>query len=114
MQAFSGNPILETVYTAALETARADSFGIEHRISELFFNSHTGKTGESCFKLCRLSLQAKKNFDSESNKISKFITYLRCKRSELRTTEIELIAIAAEAIIGFSLPIAATGIATVL
>ena len=38
----------------------------------------------------------------------------RCKRNEFNTTETELNAIAAEAIIGFSLPSAATGIATVL
>lgn len=44
----------------------------------------------------------------------KTIPYLRCKRKEFNTTEIELNAIAAEAIIGFSLPIAATGMAIVL
>lgn len=38
----------------------------------------------------------------------------RCSRSEFSTTETELNAIGAEAIIGFSLPSAATGIATVL
>ena len=41
-------------------------------------------------------------------------SYLRCNRSELRTTEMELNAMAAEAIMGLSLPSAATGIATVL
>ena len=40
--------------------------------------------------------------------------YLRWSRSELRTTEMELKAMAADAIIGLSLPSAATGIATVL
>ena len=40
--------------------------------------------------------------------------YLRCSRSELRTTEMELKAMAADAIMGLSLPRAATGIATVL
>lgn len=37
-----------------------------------------------------------------------------CSRSEFNTTETELRAIAAEAIIGLSLPSAATGMATVL
>ncbi len=40
--------------------------------------------------------------------------YLRCNLKELRTTEMELKAIAPDAIIGFSLPSAATGIAIVL
>lgn len=43
-----------------------------------------------------------------------YILYLPCSRSELRTTEIELKAMDAEAIMGLSLPSAATGIATVL
>ena len=41
-------------------------------------------------------------------------TYLRCSRSEFSTTETELSAMAAEAIMGFNLPAAATGMATVL
>ena len=40
--------------------------------------------------------------------------YLRWSRRELRTTEMELNAMAADAIIGLSLPSAATGMATVL
>ena len=40
--------------------------------------------------------------------------YLRCNLKEFSTTEIELKAIAPDAIIGLSLPIAATGMATVL
>ena len=40
--------------------------------------------------------------------------YLRWSLRELRTTEMELKAMAADAIMGLSLPSAATGIATVL
>jgi aspartate/methionine/tyrosine aminotransferase len=42
------------------------------------------------------------------------ISYFFCNLKELSTTETELIAMAAEAIIGFSLPMAATGMATML
>ena len=42
------------------------------------------------------------------------LLYFFCNRNEFKTTDTELIAIAAEAIIGFSLPRAATGMATML
>jgi len=50
----------------------------------------------------------------QPQKIEREVNYFPCKRNEFSTTEIELIAIAADAIIGLSLPMAATGIATVL
>lgn len=41
-------------------------------------------------------------------------TYFRWRRSELSTTDTELMAMAMDAIMGFSLPTAATGMASVL
>lgn len=63
-----------------------------------------------CWRSCRFGVTGKSRATAKYEREA----YLRCRRSELTTTETELSAMAIEATMGFNFPKAAMGMARVL